>query len=105
MLWESSFSMTLFLSMCSLVAGRDALCCFTASPGNLALFQGSLRPTVGVHKPNVPTLGGALPMAAKNTRSTAFGALSSPRSSQDYILDTFDPEDEEDELSNEAMLK
>jgi hypothetical protein len=27
------------------------------------------------------------------------------RSSADYILDTFDPEEEEDELSNEVMLR
>jgi len=44
-------------------------------------------------------------MSMANARSSAYGALSSPRSSQDYILDTFDPEEEEDELSNEAMLQ
>jgi hypothetical protein len=92
------------LGMCSLVVGRDALC-FSASPGNLALCQGSLRRAVSVRRSNSPALGGALPMSMANARSSAYGALSSPRSSQDYILDTFDPEEEEDELSNEAMLQ
>jgi hypothetical protein len=44
-------------------------------------------------------------MSMANARSTGYGVLSPPRSSQDYILDTFDPEEEEDELSNEAMLQ
>jgi hypothetical protein len=33
------------------------------------------------------------------------GALLHLQSSADYILDSFDPEEEEDELSNEVMLR
>ena len=104
MLWGAKFSMMSLLGMCSLVVGRDALC-FSACPGNLALCQGSMRPAVSIRRSNPPALGGHGPMSMANARSTGYGVLSPLRSSQDYILDTFDPEEEEDELSNEAMLQ
>lgn len=101
MVRSMSLSLMVLLSVCI----NRGLCFFSVGCGGQRFSPAASHPVAASREFHGPMLGGFSHLCTRILSPSKHQTKVAQWSSQDYILDSFDPDEDDDELSNENMLR